>query len=181
MKAFDRFLQRWRIARARPYLKRGARVLDIGCSDGPLFRQVDGLGPSAGIDPALAAPMTVGAARLYRGHFPADLPAHTPFDAITMLAVLEHVPREAQQALARDCHGALAPGALLIITTPSRAVDLVLAVLKFLRVIDGMSLEEHYGFDPSETPGIFGRAGFRLLRARRFQLGLNHLFVFERA
>lgn len=181
MKPFDRLLQRWRIAKVRPYLKTGARVLDIGCADGALFRIVPGLGESVGIDPTLTAPATVGAARLQKGNFPADLPDAAPFDAITMLAVLEHIPRHEQAALAQHCRDALAPGSLLLITAPARMVDHVLTVLQFLRLIDGMSLEEHYGFEPGETMAIFGHAGFRLVKAERFQLGLNHLFVFERA
>ena len=43
-----------------------------------------------------------------------------------------------------------------------------------------MSLEQHYGFKPADTPGIFAPARFRLIARESFQLGLNHLFVFER-
>ncbi|MEE2664435.1 MAG: hypothetical protein VX681_10000 [Myxococcota bacterium] len=67
-----------------------------------------------------------------------------------------------------------------MITTPAPAVDLILDVLTFLRLIDGMSLEQHYGFKPADTPGIFAPTRFRLIARESFQLGLNHLFVFER-
>jgi hypothetical protein len=43
-----------------------------------------------------------------------------------------------------------------------------------------MSLEEHYGFEPDDTRRIFAEPGFKLIYHARFQLGLNHLFVFER-
>ncbi|HEY7819578.1 MAG TPA: hypothetical protein VIG29_15255, partial [Vicinamibacteria bacterium] len=52
--------------------------------------------------------------------------------------------------------------------------------LKFLRLIDGMALDEHHGFEPSDTPAIFSGFGLRLVRRRKFQLGLNNLFVFQR-
>jgi len=43
-----------------------------------------------------------------------------------------------------------------------------------------MSLEQHYGFEVGQTPEIFGRAGFELVRRRRFQLGFNNFFAFRK-
>jgi hypothetical protein len=63
---------------------------------------------------------------------------------------------------------------------PAKTVDHVLSALRFLRLIDGMSLEEHYGFEPGDTVRIFSPPAFRLLHHSRFQAGLNHLFVFEK-
>ena len=80
------------------------------------------------------------------------------------------------------CARFLKPGGRLIITVPAAAVDHILAVLKFLRLIDGMSLEEHHGYDVRQTPEIFsvGSTSELLCAQKRFQLGLNNLFVFER-
>jgi SAM-dependent methyltransferase len=122
----------------------------------------------------------VGGATLVRGSFPDDLPDCAPFDVITMLAVLEHVPRDRQQAFASACAKYLRPGGRLVITVPSPRVDAILSVLKTLRLVDGMSLEEHYGFDPDATPSIFASHGFDAVERRRFQFGLNNLFVFRR-
>ena len=180
MKAVDRWLQQWRIAKIRPYLAPGARVLDIGCADGALARLVPGL-DYLGLDPGLDASCNVPSGRLVKGCFPADLPPDViEFDCITMLAVLEHIPLEAQASLAADCFRFLRPGGLVLITVPSPAVDYVLAVLKGLRVIDGMSLEEHYGFDVRRVPECFAEASLEAVVHRRFQLGLNHLFVFRK-
>jgi SAM-dependent methyltransferase len=180
MKATDRLLQRWRIRKVRPYLRPAARVLDIGCADGAFFRLNRDLNDGVGIDPDLAAPEQVGTNRLIPGLFPAALPDDRPFDVITMLAVLEHVPMDHQRSLARDCAAALVPGGYVLITVPSPAVDHVLAVLRALRLIHGMSLEQHYGFDVDQTPSIFGGAGMELVDRRRFQLGLNNFFAFRK-
>jgi 2-polyprenyl-3-methyl-5-hydroxy-6-metoxy-1,4-benzoquinol methylase len=96
-----------------------------------------------------------------------------------MLAVLEHVPRNEQADLAKACARVLRPGGRLIITTPSPTVDYLLRVLKVMRLIDGMALEQHYGFWPSEVAPLFETAGLKLALRTTFQLGLNNLFVFS--
>ncbi len=176
----DRFLQRWRIAKARPYLPAGAEVLDIGCADGALFRQVPGLGRSVGIDPDLRGITQVGSAALIGGTFPEALTDDSPFDAITLLAVLEHIPAVDQPRLAADVARFLKPGGHLIVTVPAPAVDHLTAVLRRLRLIHGMSLEEHSGFDVGKTEGLFVQVGLKLLKHQKFQLGLNNLFVFQK-
>jgi SAM-dependent methyltransferase len=181
MKALDRLLQRWRISKARPYVAPGARLLDIGCADGEIFRRISSVGEGVGIDPDLPqATLKLPNAILLKGLFPDVLPDERPFDVITLLAVLEHVPPEAQHALAQACAGHLKQGGHLVITVPSPFVDHILKVLRFCRLIHGMALEQHYGYDPRQTATLFAVGGLELLRARRFQLGLNHLFVFKK-
>ena len=181
MKPLDRLLQRWRISKAAPYIEEGARVLDVGCSEGELFeRFADRIGSGVGIDDDLQSSSKRGHFELVRGTFPESLRDRERFDTITMLAVLEHVPKERQPALAQGCFDWLEPGGHLVITTPSPLVDHILDGLKLVHLIDGMSLEEHYGFEPRDTPAIFTGHGFRLVKQSRFQLGLNYLFVFRK-
>jgi len=178
----DRMLQRWRIRKAAAFINRGDRVLDIGCADGALFRLVPGLGDSAGVEPELqhVDPPAMPNVSFYAGRFPEALPPLAAFDVITLLAFLEHVPATQQASVAQACASYLKPGGRLVVTVPSPAVDRVLAVLRSMRLIDGMSLHEHYGFDAAQTPGIFSPHGLGLVARCRFQLGLNNLFVFER-
>ncbi len=181
MTPLDRFLQNWRIRKARPFIPSGARVLDIGSVDGVMFRQISGLAKDClGIDPTLKLPVTGEGFRIIPGFFPQDMPRGEVFDAVTMLAVLEHFPDEAHAPLANGCTTYLKPGGRVIITVPSPFVDQILKVLTKLRLVHGMSLEEHHGYDISQTAKIFSEPSFRLLRHERFQFGLNNLFVFER-
>src|SRR5262249_42118589 len=83
-----------------------------------------------------------------------------------------------KEPLARECRRLLRPGGRVIVTVPAPLVDRIIALLCRLRLADGMSLEEHHGFDPSATPAVFERHGFDLEHRSRFQLGLNFLFVF---
>lgn len=182
MKNVDRILQRWRIDKVASFIRPGDRLLDIGSADGALFQFVQGLGASVGIDPDLDShrPPVLSNVRFYAGYFPAALPAPMQFEVITMLAVLEHVPLDQQGPLAQACAAHLAPGGRLLITVPSPAVDHILVALRAVGLIDGMSLEQHYGFEVSETPAIFSAYGLKLVVRKRFQCGLNNLFVFER-
>ncbi len=184
MRFTDRFLQRWRIRRVRPLIPPGARILDIGSADGALFAA---LGPavgagSLGVDPTLAQPTVVNGCSLRPGFFPQAVPVDAGlFDVVTLLAVLEHFPPASYAALRQGCERFLRPGGKLLITVPSPQVDYILAGLKLLRLVDGMALEEHHGFLVDQTLAIFPPPAFRLARRSTFQLGLNHLFVFERA
>ena len=181
MTALDRLLQRWRFAKAKPYVRQGARVLDIGCLQGDLFRHFEQtIGEGVGIDPLIPKPVEAGNWRLIPGWFPDDLPDSDPFDVIVMLALLEHVPAADQPQLVSECARRLKQGGHLVITVPSPFVDRILHVLERLRMIDGMSLEQHYGFQPQETPSLFSGDDLELTKATRFQFGLNNLFVFRK-
>jgi len=181
MNALDRVLQRWRIRHAARWVPDGARVLDIGCFDDSLFRYLGRrLGLGLGLDPLLARPVDGERFRLRQGSFPRMRAEEGPFDVITMLAVLEHVPGDELIGWAQTCFDVLVPGGLVVATVPAPAVDTILDVLIRLRVLHGMSVEEHHGFEPDMAPRVFSRAGFTVIQRKRFQLGLNNLFVFAR-
>jgi 2-polyprenyl-3-methyl-5-hydroxy-6-metoxy-1,4-benzoquinol methylase len=174
-------LQRWRIEKVRPYVTAGARLLDIGSSNGALSERILDLGQYVGIEPGLASDHSLGPnARLIRGIFPRDLPDSEPFDTICMLAVLEHIPPDVHPTIARGCFEHLRRGGHLVVTVPSPWADGVLHALRFLRIISGMSLDQHYGFHPKQAVHLFRGAGLRLVKKSRFQVGFNNLFVFQR-
>lgn len=184
MKPVDRWLQRWRCARALAWIPWGARVLDVGCGDGFLLRRVVARGGSGcGLDPRLEVPERVldeGLITLKRGWFPAASAEWGLFDVVTGLAVLEHVPEHELAGFVIGCRNSLRVGGKVVLTVPSPAVDSILACLRAFRLVHGMALEEHHGFEVGRTVGLFTGQGLRVVVARRFQLGFNRLFVFER-
>lgn len=182
MKKMDYFLQDWRFRKVGPYIKDGDIVLDIGSFKGELFiKYSDKIKYGIGVEPLISEPLKGKNFTVYPGYFPENMPEKEQHvDIITMLAVLEHIPVNKQKALAESCAKWLKPGGLLLITVPSPSVDVLLHILTFLRLIDGMSLEEHFGFKTSDVPNIFAPPDFTLVKKRKFQVGLNNLYVLKR-
>jgi SAM-dependent methyltransferase len=176
----DRFLQQWRIRMARRELSAGARVLDIGTSGGELFRVAGVRG--LGIDPELVETAAPPGVTLVKGFFPDDLPAlpEDSFDAAIALAVIEHIPEGDLPTWAKEIARLVAPKGVLVMTVPAPTVDKILHVLIRLHLADGMEAHQHHGFQVNSLDGIFTAPLWRRIKHRTFQLGLNHLFVFER-
>ena len=182
MKFLDRFLRDWRIRLASNYIEKNNKVLDIGCFDGNLFKSLKkkSIGYSIGLDPLLKEDIQTNDYKLIPGYFPDALKNNEHFDTITLLAVLEHIPRATQAILSDSFYAKLNKSGKVIITVPSPFVDHILWVLTKLRLVDGMSVDEHYGFKTEEVYDLFDKEQFNLITHKKFQLGLNNLFVFEK-
>ncbi len=180
MKKLDVILQQWRYRKIGPYIKPNACVLDVGCFDGSLFRYHQQLSITGiGVDRHIPHGVTpLQGVSLIEGTFPDSVPSDQTFDVITMLAVIEHIPYPLLREWATACHRFLSPTGVLVITAPSPRVDIVLDVLLKLKLVHGMSLEEHHGFAPEEIPALFAEH-FSVREHRTFQLGLNHLFILD--
>lgn len=181
LSAIDVYLRRRRFAKAVAHIRPGAHVLDVGCSDLALFEthpEIAATGVGIDIDPHIgpSRPDT----ELRRGTFPDAVRDGERFDAVTMLAVAEHVQPEELRRWALALPSVLNPGGVLVITVPSPLVDPILHTLMRLHLIAGMAAHEHYGFRPAWVPGLFLSADLQLVVHRRFQFGLNNLFVFRR-
>jgi hypothetical protein len=112
--------------------------------------------------------------------FPNDSISGSSFNIITALAVLEHIPKEQLETFVDNCYRHLEPGGLMVLTVPSKEVDYILNVLISLRILHGMEVEQHYGYDTGRTVPLFTSKGFELVKHKKFQLGLNNLFVFRK-
>lgn len=180
MRIGDYFIQAWRMNVASRWIVQNSRVLDIGCHQGEFFEYLAGrIAPSIGIDPLLEKEGYRGHHEFLRLFLDDRLPfSGDSFDTVVLLATIEHMQNKS--VVARESFRLLRSGGRVVITVPSLMVDKILDVLVALRLVDGMSLEEHHGFKPDELPDIFKQAGFRVLVRKKFQFGLNNLFVFEK-
>jgi cyclopropane fatty-acyl-phospholipid synthase-like methyltransferase len=183
MKAFDRYLQRRRYTIAATALNPGSSLLDIGCGDCGFFNYLVSKGiTGTGVDPdpENSPDSLPSGVSFIRTEFPAESLKGSQFDYVSALAVLEHVPAGSQHRFAAACHDLLADDGWLLITVPSAAVDFILDVLRFFRLIDGMQLEQHYGFKTKDIVPLFSNSGFGLRSHKRFEFGLNNFYIFEK-
>ena len=181
MKPLDRLIQKIRITKAARYVEEGESVLDIGCFDGNLLKQIQSvISEGVGIDPSIKSETTNQNYSYISDRFPSSKLLNRKFDVITLLAVLEHIPLDAQNDFAAACYQHLNPNGKLIITVPSPQVDVVLNLLMSVGLVDCIKFEEHYGFEQKQTIPLFTRHGFILTKHEKFELGLNNFYLFQK-
>lgn len=102
----------------------GLRILDLGCGAGVMSRHLGRYGTVDGVDLSRSAVSLAGIlfpqGRFHAGRLE-DLPLPGPYDVIAMFDVLEHIPREKRPELLADLSRRLAPGGLLVASTPQGA------------------------------------------------------------
>lgn len=138
----------WRTDTAERHPLAGRRALDMGCGAGLLAEPLARLGAAVtGID---AASETIAAARAHAAasglaidyrQGGVEAAAGAPFDLVTCLEVIEHVadPAPFVAALA-EC---VAPGGLLILSTPNRTALSRLALIGIGETIGGIPRGTH--------------------------------------
>ena len=101
-------------------------------------------------------------------------------DIICMLAVFEHLGNQKQQVMG-ECAKLLKKGGRLIITAPHEYADYILRLLRFCKMINGMSLDQHDGCSHADLMSFHVNSKcFKIIKHERFQFWLNNLYVFEK-
>ena len=167
----------------------GKTALDVGCGAGLLAEPLARLGAQVtGVD---AAPENVGAARAHAAASGLDVEyvaggiedlAGRTFDLVTSMEVIEHVANPA--AFVAGLADALAPGGLLILSTPNRTALSRLAMITLGEGTGAIPRGTH-DWDQFLTPDelaellagaglrVIGRAGLSFSPARGFVIGVN--------
>ena len=181
-------LSRWVKARRHrkvlPHLMAGWTILDVGCGLGELCRDLPDGVEFWGID--RESHFIESCRKAYprhtflEGDFLDILPRlPSGFDAVLLLAVLEHTPEP--EAFFRAIFGLLNPGGRLFVTTPAPGSRPLHSVGTRLRLLSPMAGKDHHDFLPPErVRGLAASTGYRTLHEERFLWGLNQFFIFGR-
>ena len=184
MKFLDKMLRWWRVGVALKAVPADVTaVFDIGCDDGYLLKRFKASHLRLdGCDPHLKISSVSANSHLYRGSFPSvvrGLQINGVYDVVFALAVFEHFTQQDLDRSSLMISKMLSENGLLIVTVPHPFVDKILDILIYLGLIDGQAIEEHHGFDPKSLVNTLSDH-LKLKHKKKFQLGLNNIFVFEK-
>lgn len=164
-----------------PHIPENSDILDIGGYDGSFLTHVsDKIKRGICLDPFIEERKD-DKIEFVRYRVNGKLPfSDETFDAVTLIAVYEHLHGVREQITA-EVFRVLRNGGYVLLTVPDTAVDHILKLLLAMRLIDGMStFEEHAHFNSKDTLKIFDECGFSLTLWKKFQFGLNNLFIFQK-
>jgi 2-polyprenyl-3-methyl-5-hydroxy-6-metoxy-1,4-benzoquinol methylase len=141
------------------------RVLDIGCGPGTLLGTLGDEHESVGVD--ITAGQIDYANEVYAGPHRSfyacaleDLPELEPFDAITAIELIEHLPTEMALDTMRDAIRRLRPGGKLVLTTPDYGSAWPLVEKAVDRLGDVEYYVQHINkFTPSRLEQLLGELG----------------------
>ncbi len=150
------------------HLRRG-RILDIGCGSYPYFLAHTYFKEKYAIDQH-EKPDEVSSINW----FTVDLNSepHIPFedsyfDAITMLAVAEHLNPSSLVQIFQEIHRVLLPDGMLVVTTPAAWSDSLLHFLSRVKLVSKEEIDEHiYVYTLPLLGWYFGKAGFEMNRVK---------------
>jgi len=167
-------LQELRIWKIRPHLPKGGDLVDLGCDVPQILidKVCNEMRTCTGVD-VVVEPAKSGNITLLRQDLQkkVDLPSRSA-DAVTMLAVLEHMkhPKEMMQ----EAYRILRPGGVLLVTVPSPASKPFLDVFAKIGLVRQEMIDQHENYFTLEQLRTLARgAGFSDVFAEHWELGVN--------
>ncbi len=177
-------LARFRTRRANQLIPpdlRNGRVLDIGCGSYPYFLAHTAFKEKFAVD-QLPMPKEM-ATRNQIEFFELNLNqeprlpfGNDYFDAVTLLAVVEHLNPDSLAQLFKDSRRVLAAGGMVILTTPAAWSDGLLHLMAHLNLVSAEEIHEHaFAYTLPLLGWHFGQAGFEMTKVKfgYFELMLN--------
>lgn len=147
------------------HLRRG-QILDIGCGSYPYFLSHTLFEKKFAIDQL--PPSDLARAAFDIEWYTLDLNSEPKlpfrddfFDAVSMLAVVEHLNPASMVELFRETYRVLKPGGVVVLTTPAAWSDGILKGMARLNLVSAEEIHEHvFAYTLPLLGWYFGRAGF---------------------
>jgi len=175
------FLAKKRTAKANSLLKKvkKGKILDIGCGSYPYFLLNNDFAEKYGIDPSLKNTKLKNIELKNLDVTKSKLPFKDNFfDAVTMLAVFEHLDHKKIHFVLDEINRVLKKDGTLVITTPAPWSDKILKNMARLSLVSKEEIHEHkHNLTSSVIKSHIVESGFKKTKSGYFELGLNMWFT----
>ncbi len=173
-KGIEPLLKWLRIKKIEPFLPSDGVLVDLGCDEEMTLvkRQMGRMKQVYGID-IVAKPQKFGNATILQGDLTKTfaLPDNSA-DAVTMLAVLEHLPHP--EKVVREVYRILKPGGVFLVTVPAPVSEPILEFMSKIGLVRDEMIEQHETyFTPALLQQTAKKAGFRKIKVETWELGVN--------
>lgn len=164
-----------------PSSLRNGRILDIGCGSYPYFLAHTSFAEKFAIDQIPLPQLTAAELRIESFTLDLEVKPRLPFqdnffEAVTLLAVVEHLDPAHMAALFKEIYRVLKPGGQVILTTPAAWSDGLLKFMARINLVSAEEIHEHaYAYTLPLLGWYFGQAGFEMTKIKfgYFEFMLN--------
>ena len=164
-----------------PSSLRTGRILDIGCGSYPYFLAHTSFAEKFAIDQIPLPQQTAVELRIESFTLDLEVKPRLPFqdnffEAVTLLAVVEHLDPAHMAALFKEIYRVLKPGGQVILTTPAAWSDGLLKAMARINLVSAEEIHEHaYAYTLPLLGWYFGQAGFEMTKIKfgYFEFMLN--------
>lgn len=188
----EKFLAKQRAKQADkliPQELRSGAILDIGCGTYPFFLVNTPFEKKYGVDRIERETQTITADDSNNNNripvtltdYDVEKAEKLPFEndyfnAVTMLAVFEHIEPVKLPFLLNEIHRVLRPGGVFVLTTPAARTDRLLRFMAKMRLVSPVEIDEHKdAYTPKKIRMIFQKTKFHQenIRIGHFELFMN--------
>jgi SAM-dependent methyltransferase len=164
-----------------PSTLRTGRILDIGCGTFPYFLAHTSFAEKFAIDQLPLPQQTASQLKIESFTLDLEVEPHLPFEdnyfeAVTLLAVVEHLDPTLMAKLFKEVYRTLKPGGMVILTTPAAWSDGLLKFMAQINLVSAEEIHEHaYAYTLPLLGWYFGQAGFEMTKVKfgYFEFMLN--------
>jgi SAM-dependent methyltransferase len=160
---------------------RDGRILDIGCGSYPYFLAHTAFKEKFAVDQLPMPSETAHSNQIEFFELNLNQEPRLPFEAeyfeaVTLLAVVEHLNPESMAVLFKECHRVLKKKGIVVLSTPAAWSDGLLRVMAHLNLVSAEEIYEHaFAYTLPLIGWHFGQAGFEMRKVRfgYFEFMLN--------
>lgn len=164
-----------------PSTLRTGRILDIGCGSYPYFLAHTSFAEKFAIDQLPLPQQTASELKIESFTLDLEVEPRLPFEndyfeAVTLLAVVEHLDPALMAKLFQEVYRTLKPGGMVILTTPAAWSDGLLKFMARINLVSAEEIHEHaYAYTLPLLGWYFGQAGFEMTKVKfgYFEFMLN--------